>query len=93
MEAAPTRSTIIARTRNSVYEVDLEGRRVRRLTGDIDPTPEQGRDGEWRRAEVISTPEVGEKIVIVWSAEVSRDDAHAHTSVTSTVQDVSVNLG
>lgn len=32
----------------SVYEVDVPGKRVRRLHGEQDPTPRQGKDGEWR---------------------------------------------
>lgn len=32
----------------SVYELDLEGKRMRRLEGENDPTPRQGPDGEWK---------------------------------------------
>lgn len=32
----------------STYEVDEENKRVRRLAGKADPTPRQGKDGEWK---------------------------------------------
>ena len=50
----------------SWYEADTENNRVRRLSGDKDPTPRQGKDGEWRSYETISPPIVGEIVVIIW---------------------------
>lgn len=41
-------ATLTFRTRFSTYEVDLPGRRVRRITGERQPTPRQGTDGDWR---------------------------------------------
>ena len=32
----------------SVYEVDQQGKRIRRLTGKNEPTSRQGKDNEWR---------------------------------------------
>ncbi len=32
----------------SVYELDTEAKRIRRLSGTADPTPRQGKDSEWK---------------------------------------------
>ena len=33
---------------NSIYEVDEQNKRIRRLEGANDPTPNQGEDGVWQ---------------------------------------------
>jgi hypothetical protein len=35
-------------TLNSTYEVDREGKRIRRVSGVNPPTSNQGTDGEWK---------------------------------------------
>lgn len=49
----------------SVYEIDEVGRRIRRLSGVKDPTPRQGKDGEWKS--YFSTAMVGKNFLIVWN--------------------------
>jgi len=34
---------------NSVYEVDFDNKKVRRINGVNEPTARQGKDGEWRK--------------------------------------------
>ena len=55
-------------TLNSVYEVDREGRRARRLSGKNEPTQHTGTDGEWQEfADVAHHPSGG--LVIVWDED------------------------
>lgn len=52
----------------SKYELDREGRRIRRLSGTHEPTPHQGEDGEWRSYDQI-VPEglpIGSVVWIFW---------------------------
>lgn len=50
----------------SAYEMDTENKCVRRLNGGADPTPRQGKDGEWRAYESTSGARVGEQVLIIW---------------------------
>ncbi|MFZ5850331.1 MAG: hypothetical protein ACOYY2_02915 [Actinomycetota bacterium] len=62
---------------NSVYEID--GERIRRLSGATAPTPRQGDDGVWLRAAQIGDVVVGQPVLILWDAE------HGHATLTSPV--------
>lgn len=50
----------------SFYELDLAGRRMRRLEGKGPPTPRMGADGGWRDYLVISFPCVGARLLVSW---------------------------
>lgn len=50
----------------SVYEVDSDNKRIRRLNGNSDPTIRQGKDGEWKSFESIEIS-VNESAVIFWN--------------------------
>lgn len=52
----------------SVYEVNRDSKKIRRLNGAGDPTPRAGKDGEWRSyKEVIPDPiKVGSGVAILW---------------------------
>lgn len=54
----------------SMYEINTETKQVRRLNGTADPTPRQGKDGEWRKYEYISKPSVGMPVLIMWGSDV-----------------------
>lgn len=41
-------------TENSVYEIDYEGKRARRVKGKNDPTDSFIRDGRWREYEEVT---------------------------------------
>lgn len=86
MEENPPESAkhVHVRTRNSLYEVDRENKRVRRLTSNHDPTPRQGPDGEWTSFEEVVGLQPGVSMVIIWSQE----DAVPKTTRTSTIQSV-----
>jgi hypothetical protein len=58
---------LIVRTESgSVYEIDTDAPKCRRLSGVHDPTPRQGYDGLWKDVKYVDVPEVGEPIVFVW---------------------------
>ena len=59
--------TTVRTQSGSVYEID--DCRVRRLSGERDPTPRQGPDGEWRTCMGISGPEVGWPMTFMWSVD------------------------
>ncbi len=50
----------------SVYELDTEASRIRRLSGLNDPQPRQGKDGEWRTYVAVSDVRVGCELLIAW---------------------------
>lgn len=51
---------------DSLYEVDRENSRIRRVTGNREPTKRQGSDGEWREYENITDVGVGGPVLIHW---------------------------
>lgn len=51
----------------SLYEVDEQQKRVRRLYGAKNPTPRQGKDGDWRT--YVSLSHIGESLFIMWNDE------------------------
>lgn len=63
----------------SIYEVDEENRRVRRLTGEHEPTPRQGPDGQWK--DFLSYDDIHIGLMFVWEF----DGPIAKTTVTSRV--------
>ena len=52
----------------SVYEVNTDSKQIRRLNGPKDPTPRQGKDGQWRNySDLAPDPiSVGSGVVIFW---------------------------
>lgn len=77
----------------SVYEVDRNHKRVRRLAGERNPTPRTGIDGEWKAYADIQPdpPEVGVPLLIVWEVPTAQMEAtglaeiRVPTTLTSTV--------
>ena len=51
----------------SLYEVDEEANKVRRLIGVKDPTPRQGKDGEWKSYMEHTPVVVGKGVVFLWA--------------------------
>lgn len=79
-------------TENSVYEVDLQGKRVRRLRGIGDPMPRLGKDGEWRPYASISPILKGLPVLIVWTSDTPLHDGSnpwlVPTTLTSDVKNI-----
>ena len=67
-------------TMNSIYEVDEQNKRIRRLEGANDPTPNQGEDGVWR--EYVSLDPCQGGYLIVW------DEGGNKATLTSQVLEV-----
>ena len=49
----------------SVYEADLGEMKIRRLNGVKDPTPRQGKDGEWKAYKSLSSHPILEEDLFV----------------------------
>lgn len=75
----------------SVYEVDLEQKRCRRLIGTKNPQPRQGPDGQWKSFEAILGPEVGENCIFFWDPEVTPPSVPGTMPATMTSIVVSVD--
>jgi hypothetical protein len=54
----------------SVYEVNTDSKQIRRLNGVKDPTPRQGKDGQWRTYSDITSVTVGSGVAIFWGHDV-----------------------
>ena len=53
----------------SVYDVDLEEGRIRRVHGRHGPTDMQPQDGIWRRFDGLEGPDPGQPMVVYWATE------------------------
>lgn len=51
-------------TKFSIYEVDFENNRVRRVSGVNRPTPRQGSDGEWKTYQTVFLSDHG--LIFQW---------------------------
>ena len=67
---------------------ELEGLRIRRLTGSHLPTERQAADGAWQEAETIypNPPIVGKRILVEWFHDADRN--RSRCTYTSTVTEV-----
>lgn len=75
----------------SVYDVDLDGQRIRRVHGRHGPADTQPQDGIWRRFAGIEGPEPGLPMVVYWAKEAasSRETAFGfRTTAVEAVQEV-----
>lgn len=71
-------------TMNSIYEVDTENKRIRRLNGKDDPTPRQGPDGEWKPyLELMNDVKIGDPLIIAWTQD--NNTGVVKTTMTSTI--------
>ncbi len=51
----------------SLYEVDDEASKVRRLIGVSDPTPRQGKDGEWKAFTTRTPIVLNQGVSFIWA--------------------------
>ena len=75
-------TTLLITESGSRYELEADTRRIRRVEGTHAPTSRQGRDGEWKPFTSVSTPQVGEALVVVWRI---REGGVAECLITSPV--------
>lgn len=80
--------TVFETLTGSRYELDTEGKRIRRVKGRHPTEPRQGADGEWRSYEGISDVRVGENVIVIWPGATSR--SVVPSTITSTVTRVAV---
>jgi hypothetical protein len=77
----PDRTGVVRyKTQFSTYEVDWTNLRVRRMEGQLNPTPRQGPVGEWQNALRIGVG-WGNCLVFVWRIE----DGVAKSTITSQI--------
>ncbi len=70
----------------SIYEIDEDNRRIRRLHGNSDPTPRQGADGEYKVYKEIMIA-ANKAMIIVWETTSNNDgDLICRTTATSAVE-------
>ena len=67
----------------SIYEIDKENCRVRRITGKEKPTDRQGKDGEWREYFSISNVKLGKSMMICWKVN---EDGTYNCTTTSPIE-------
>lgn len=72
----------------SLYEVNEEENKVRRLIGVKDPTPRQGKDGEWRVYVKISSIVPGRPVMITWRIDSEEEFFWLRTTQTSAVKEI-----
>lgn len=72
----------------SQYEVDLEGKKIRRLFGEVTPTERQGNDGEWKEFETISNIVIGNSVIIGWRLIGDAGSFVLQTTLTSPVTEI-----
>ncbi len=53
----------------SVYDVDLDQKRIRRVHGRLGPNDTRPQDGIWRNFVGLDGPEVGQTMVVYWSTQ------------------------
>jgi len=76
----------------SVYELDLNNKRIRRLNGNKAPTERQGADGEWKTyASLLNEPQVDKSLVIVWKVDIVDEEQILRTTETSYIKEIWVN--
>ena len=73
----------------SLYELDLTGRKIRRLEGKGSPTPRQGKDGEWKDYVAVSIPCVGSPLLVTW--RVDAEDGTTWFRMTATSKILSID--
>jgi hypothetical protein len=73
----------------SVYEVDQDNRKIRRLYGNLEPTKRQGNDNEWKEYETITPIEVGSAVIIGWKVLLDNNEFLIQSTMTSLVLECS----
>lgn len=69
----------------SVYEVDEDAPRMRRLSGKNKPTAYQGEDNTWRTYVDMTTVKLGESVMVVWEVT---EPGMARTTLTTHVTSI-----
>ncbi len=75
----------------SVYDVDLDGMRIRRVHGRHGPSDSQPQDGIWRRIRGLVGPTAGEPMIVYWATEAAgatETDFGFRTTVVTEVSEV-----
>jgi len=75
----------------SVYEVDCEDKKIRRLNGIKSPTARQGKDGEWKNySDLLLTK--GASCIIVWDAKTTPLLTNSFGNLPSTITSIVIEI-
>lgn len=75
----------------SLYEVDTNNQKIRRLVGIKNPSPYQGKDGHWKYYIDMEDPEVGKSVWILWGLAKGDNPVNSFTgkvTITSPVKKI-----
>jgi hypothetical protein len=77
---------------SSIYEIDEEAKKIRRLHGIKDPTPRQGNDGDWKDYKEIIIA-LNKQLIIVWGNGTNANgEAIMKTTATSSIEAIGDSL-
>lgn len=68
----------------SIYELDRTNNQIRRLNGAEDPTPRQGKDGEWKKFTYCTEVIEKQSVIINWENEKCTITSPVKTIITDT---------
>lgn len=69
----------------SRYEADLQNKKIRRLSGANQPTLRQGKDGDWREFDSISSIEINKEVLIIWTPNTKLLEGSPRSSIPATM--------
>lgn len=69
----------------SIYEIEQENNRIRRLSGTIAPTERQGSDGEWKEYMYATVLTLNKPLIITWKIN---EDGSLNSTITSLVKEL-----
>lgn len=72
----------------SIYEVDVEENKARRLSGVKDPTRHQKKDGEWKSFDFCSPIAVDKQVIFNWGCEPIGNMILIENTITSRVSEI-----
>lgn len=74
----------------SIYQIDVAGRRARRVTGLNAPTPRTGADGEWHGIAGMLPVQLNRRMLFEWSPDITpaAEPGKRPGTVTSRVVDI-----
>ena len=70
----------------SVYQIDQNNLKIRRVSGLLPTTNRQGKNGEWKIFIDCSPVEKGKPVIIIWSYDLTDNGLVARTTATSVVE-------
>lgn len=83
---------IIETETGSLYELDNKEKRIRRMHGTKDPTPRQGKDGEWKQIKNAIQPVEGKEMIFLWRVDYGPNEYEAEIVFRTTISSRVVSI-